>query len=251
MSTMTEISSLPEEVLLHLISFLPTSSLVSVWRTSRQWRDLSTRPLAARVQSSWTAAAALVTSGDLTEDVMKTLATRIQSSWSGYHAPSVAEVRCAAALAATGHLTSVENMRLRNLKLPKCEDMPILTSRVSSSGKVVLSNVTGDIGPLLSSITCTDLWIYNMKLDQAATSSLVLALQHGVKRLVLWGGVRLHIQTLVEYDGRGRCDEVKCWGNTAAPYREEITTLAKRINWRVIKYAYGPSASIVLKIERK
>ena len=48
-SKMTEISSLPEEVLLHIFSFLPTSSLTSVWRTSRQWRDLSRRPLAARI----------------------------------------------------------------------------------------------------------------------------------------------------------------------------------------------------------
>ena len=31
------------------------------------------------IQSSWDAAAALVTFGDLAEDVMKTLATRIQS----------------------------------------------------------------------------------------------------------------------------------------------------------------------------
>ena len=154
MSEMTDISSLPDEVLLHLFTFLRSNDLISVWRTSTQWRDLSTRPLAARIQSSWAAAAALVTSGDLAEDVMKTLATRIQSSWSDYHNPSIAEVRCAAALAATGHLTSVENMRLRNLKLPKSEDIRILTSRVSSSGKVVLSNVTGDIGPLLSSLTC-------------------------------------------------------------------------------------------------
>ena len=70
MSKMTDISSLPDEVLLHLFSFLPSSSLVSVWRTSTQWRDLSTRPLAARIQSSWAAAAALVTSADLAEDVI-------------------------------------------------------------------------------------------------------------------------------------------------------------------------------------
>ena len=52
-SKMTEISSLPEEMLLHIFSFLPTSSLTSVWRTSRQWRDLSSSKLAASIQSSW------------------------------------------------------------------------------------------------------------------------------------------------------------------------------------------------------
>ena len=68
---MTEISSLPEEVLLHIFSFLPTSSLISVWGTSRQWRDLSSSKLAASIQSSWS---------------------------SMLYLPSVAEVRCAAAL---------------------------------------------------------------------------------------------------------------------------------------------------------
>merc|ERR1712214_233322 len=92
-SKMTEISSLPDE------------------RTSRQWRDLSSRPLAASIQSSWAnpsyypdsaevhCAAALVTSGYLPADVVTTLATRIQSSWfiMCYHL-SIAQVRCAAAL---------------------------------------------------------------------------------------------------------------------------------------------------------
>merc|ERR1712038_1022059 len=135
-SKMTEISSLPEEVLLHIFSFLPTSSLTSVWRTSTQWRDLSRRPLAASIQSSWAnpdyypdsaevhCAAALVTSGYLEEDVMTTLATRIQSSWAnpGYYPdsaeddeddeddpyednwPSNTEVRCAAELVTAGYL---------------------------------------------------------------------------------------------------------------------------------------------------
>merc|ERR1712038_406968 len=86
-SKMTEISSLPEEVLLHIFSFLPTSSLTSVWRTSTQWRDLSSTKLAARIQSSWAdpdyypssvevrCAAELVTAGYLSEDVMTKLTT--------------------------------------------------------------------------------------------------------------------------------------------------------------------------------
>ena len=117
MTKMTEISSLPEEVLLHIFSFLPTSSLISLRRTSRQWRDLSSSKLAASIQSSWAnpsyypdsaevhCAAALVTSEYLPLDVMTKLATRIQSSWSDDdYSPSVAEVVCAAALVTSGHL---------------------------------------------------------------------------------------------------------------------------------------------------
>ena len=143
---MPEISSLPEEVLLHIFSFLPTSSLISVRGTSTQWQDLSSRPLAARIQSSWAnpryypsaaevrCAAALVTSGYLPEDVMTKFATTRIQSW-----PSVAEVRCAAALAATGHLTSLEQMQLLN------KDISSLARVARVWVKLVI--VTGDLGP--------------------------------------------------------------------------------------------------------
>ena len=71
-----------------------------------------------------------------------------------------------------------------------------------------------------------------MELDQAATSSLVQALQHGVETLELVG-VRLHIQTLMEYDGRGRCGFVTCGHITWETYREEMKTWAARVNWSV------------------
>ena len=85
---------------------------------------------------------------------MTTLATRIDESWSrlGYFA-SVAEVRCAAALAATGHLTSVEDMKLENLEVPSSQDMLSLAEVVNTW--VWLNNVTGDIVPLVSSLACT------------------------------------------------------------------------------------------------
>ena len=210
---------------------------------------LQTR-ISTRIQSSWSSynyypdvakvqcAAALVTSGHLPQNVMTKLATRIQLQWSClwyYFNPSVAEVRSASALAATGHLTKVKNMNLRDLELPSSQDMPSLARVVS--GKVELRNVTGDLGPLLSSLSCTRLLIENMELDQAATSSLVRGLQHGVEKLVLGfhGRVRLHIQTLLEWDGRGRCGEVVCWDDTRDTYRRKMETWAARVNWSVSK----------------
>ena len=93
---------------------------------------------------------------------MNAFAARLQSSWirnrrTYFNKDNVAELRCAAALAATGHLISVKYMVLRDLELPSSEDMPSLASRVS--GRVLLDGVTGDIGPLLTSLTCTWLWI--------------------------------------------------------------------------------------------
>ena len=234
--------------------------------------DNSTGDLSDLSDHELNMAADLVTTGYLSEFGMNTLATKIKSSWSNWSDhPSVAEVRCAAALAATGHLTEVKNMKLRDMEVPSSENMlslarmvsdrvsltgvtgdvgPLLSSlscewlwisnmeldqTASCSGvrdSVVLRNVTGDVGPLLSSLTCSQLRIFNMELDQAATSGLVQGLQLGVEVLWLCDGVRLHLQTLVEYDGRGRCVEVRCEDDTADTYREG-GTWAGRINWNV------------------
>ena len=70
---MTNISSLPLEVLLHIFSLVPDSELTSVVRTCAQWA----RILASRIQSSWARPG---------------------------HWPSTGEVRCAAALVTSGYL---------------------------------------------------------------------------------------------------------------------------------------------------
>merc|ERR1712024_340503 len=96
-------------------------------------------------------AADLVTTGYLSEVGMMMLATRIQSSWSRCDFyPSVAEVRCAAALAATGLLTKVKYMNLMDLELT-CINISSQASGVT--GWVELTNVTGgDLAPLISSL---------------------------------------------------------------------------------------------------
>ena len=98
--------------------------------------------------------------------------------------------------------------------------------------------MTGDLGVLLSSLSCTRLSIWNTELDQAATSSLVRGLQHGVEKLVLGFHGRLHIQTLLEWDGRGRCDHVQCYYDTPVTYKEEMRTWAARVNWSVEEESY-------------
>ena len=45
--------------------------------------------------------------------------------------------------------------------------------------------------------------------------------------------MRLHIQTLLEWDGRGRCGEVRCYNDTWNTYKEEMKTWAVRVNWAV------------------
>ena len=88
-----------------------------------------------------------------------------------YFKPSVAEVRLAATLAATGRLTEVEYMNLHDLELTGIKNISSLASGVRE--RVWLRNVTGDVATLLSSLNCRELWMINMELElnQAATLS--------------------------------------------------------------------------------
>ena len=145
--------------------------------------------------------------------MMTTLATRIQSSWSSRYNSCVAEVRCAAALAATGHLTSVEYMRLMNMELPSSQDMPSL-ARLVSSGVLSMPH------------------LYRV-MDIRHGAGPGGHQQHGVEKLGLRDGARIDLQTLLQYDGRGKCGEVKCHDDTRDTYKEEMKTWAARVNWGV------------------
>ena len=271
---MVELCSLPREVLLEIFAHLPFSDLVSVGRTCAQLCDLSKRPLATRIETSVSAdfsyepepgyditcynpcilartglssseldtAADLVTTGHLSDDAMTALAARLQCSWIArrctyFNQDNLAELRCAAALAATGHLTSVKYLILENLELPSSEDISSLARTVQSM--IDVTKVTGDIAPLVTSLHCVGLTLNNMGVDQAATSSLVQCMRHGVKRLYLGlpmlgsDKVRLDIETLLEYDGRGRCEEVVCYFATLKTYGDQLSTWAARVDWAV------------------
>ena len=45
--------------------------------------------------------------------------------------------------------------------------------------------------------------------------------------------MKLHIQTLVEWDGRGRCSHIRCYHDTWDTYKQEMKTWAARVHWDV------------------
>ena len=238
---MKDIHILPPEVLQQIFAYLDCSDLVSVSGTKD---DAFLRGVATRMRSSWLdsshvlnssewdIATDLVTEGEghLPEDVRETLVPK--SSLRMRSGPSVAELRFAAALAATGHLTRLAYPQLKNLDLSGIEGITSLAGIVT--GVVFLDGVTGDISPFLTNLRFQEmLTINNMELDEAATRSLLVALQQGVRSLGLGTGARLHIQTLLGYDGKGRCDEVRCWGAARDIYRDQLMEWAARVNWEV------------------
>ena len=180
------------------------------------------------------AAAEQINSAPLATETMTKLAAMIESSLSNCSRAAV--VRCASSLAASGHLTSVVRMRLSDMELPN-DHLPAL-ARVVWQG-VALDNVTGDLANLLANLSCQYVRLYDVELDEAATRGLVLGLQQGVAVLVLGAGARVHLHTLLDYDGRGRCDVVGCWDDVADFYREVVREWAIRVGWEFVEDGDG------------
>ena len=197
--------------------------------------------LATSIQTAWPescwpggaevrCADALVTSGHLPEHVIATLASRILRFQGLIKIRAdAAKLECAAALAATGRLTSVKDMTLEDLELPSSEDIPSLVAQLS--WEVHLINVTGDLVPLLTSLNSYRVELEDMALDEAATRGLLRALQHGVEMLVLRGSVTLHLPTLMNYDGRGKCKSLHCMDTSRSTYLPQMTAWAEGVGW--------------------
>ena len=202
--------------------------------------------LAKKIQTAWSegywpggaevrCADAMVTFGHLPEDLITSLASRIQSQVPGFQVPLIniradaAKLQCAAALAATGHLTWVQYMTLEDLELPSSEDIPSLVAQLS--GVVDLSNVKGDLVPLLTSLNGNVLTLRDMALDEAATRGLLEALQHGVRSLLLEGSVTLHLPTLLKYNGGGKCHTLGCFDDSRSTLLPQLTAWAEGVGW--------------------
>ena len=56
---------------------------------------------------------------------------------------------------------------------------------------------------------------------------------------MLQSGVRLHIQTLLDYDGRGRCGQLQCHGDAWDTYKKIMKTWAARVGWDVEDKPWG------------
>ena len=118
-------------------------------------------------------------------------------------------------------------MTLEDLELPSSEDIPSLVAQLS--GVVDLSNVKGDLVPLLTSLNGNVLTLRDMALDEAATRGLLEALQHGVRSLLLEGSVTLHLPTLLKYNGGGKCHALGCYSRNM--FLPQLTAWAEGVGW--------------------
>ena len=100
---------------------------------------------------------------------------------------------------------------------------------------VDIRNVSNtDLTSILECCKREHLHINKQSLSTAESRGVVWAMAN-VEEVALgdWGEVTLDINTLVTYGGRGKCERVEFYHETARKYREDVRRLAQRISWTV------------------
>ena len=127
---------------------------------------------------------------------------------------------------------------------------------VTGTKSVIISNVTGNIAPIISRIKCLKLDIQGMRLSTEDTAALVQGMQTSVEEVHLGqydSKVMLDIDTLITYNGRGKCKRVWFWNETMRSYVDQLVTWEENMGWRDVwrDGASRVSLDFCYKMERK
>ena len=165
-----------------------------------------------------------------------------------YPPPGQALVSSAASFIHYNYITGVEKIILDNINLAEVAHSSSLAD-VAVSYDVFINIVSGNIAPIISKIKCECFWISEMKLSSQDTAALVLNMQNNVEEVRLGGNgfVKLDWDSLLTYDGRGRCRVVECSGQTSKRYGHKLAIMGKTMGWSIEKWKGSPN----VLIERK
>ena len=180
----------------------------------------------------------LETNGILDPEQIQSLTERVKDALKEFGGGKKTEVMCGAALAEHNLLGSLGVMGLEDVDLSDVPDKYLASLASCVTGTLDISNVTGrqQIATLLTNLKCYQLMIGEQSLGRGETLALVQAMQTGVKMVVLYVEVNLHMETLSEYRGQGVCRRVQLSGDAAGRYKEALRIWASsNRNWRVTK----------------
>ena len=180
----------------------------------------------------------LETKGILDPEVIENLARRVKGKQDDFSS-SLPVITCAASMAHHGLLGSVENMRLYHVVLTSVPAEHLASLASSVTEHVHIENVHGGgLVNFLDGVKSKVLNIEELSLGSEETRSLVQAMESHVEEVELGGvrGVTLNIRVLMEYNGLGKCREMRFDGRwTKDRYREQLKTWVKSRNWRVTR----------------
>ena len=160
----------------------------------------------------------------------------LQWQWQCTHTRNnLPEITYAASLAHHGLLGPMEKMALWNVDLTSVP-ADHLASLASGVTEVInIRNVCGcGLVTILDSVKSKELWI-RKSFGREESWALVQAMESRVERIVLHSESTLDLRFLHEYNGQGKCREVRCSSYRIDRYREQLKTWAMSRNWAVTR----------------
>ena len=170
----------------------------------------------------------------ISEDAIQDQANYVRDRF--VYFPSQAQVSSLATFIFYGYITEMHmhNMRLVNIDLSEVVHASSLAD-VTVADSVQIINVSGNIAPIISRITCPVLHTSRMRLSTEDTAALVQGMQTNVEKVQLGldGPVELDMNTLLTYDGQGHCGQVWCYDETRERYGDQLATWGETMGWSV------------------
>ena len=169
------------------------------------------------------------------------LAAKIQTGVTQYHTPLLPDISTIAYLAHHApqnipnfqwQLCSVGRLVLKDVDLASVPAQHLASLASCVKFKLQIINVrTTNLVNILDNIKCEDMVIKRLSLGSEESLAMVRAMESTLKIVELHNGVNLHITTLTQYSGHGKCERLGCYGDTGDRYREEVRSWGQRIKW--------------------
>ena len=151
---------------------------------------------------------------------------------------SLPEINCAASLAYHEVISFLDTIWMCDMDLSSVPNLHLAALVACPTEEVSIRHVTGcNLLSIINSIYgCNLLRISEQSLngeEAMALLNLMRRVENGVETVTLGKQVILDINTITEYDGQGECRAIRCLGDTATRYREDLCAWARRLNWDV------------------
>ena len=204
---MSNINSLPNEVLCIIMKDLSYREVKAAGKTCERW--------------------SLICSS-IADDKLK--ASEIKATWMNpYWSASLTQVTSGAALANRGFLDSVKYLNLEDIDISSLSSIGLAKLSKCISDEVILNNVTGDISLMLANIRCK-LNLNNVSLTSHHTVSLVNAMKNRV-RMVKMMNVTMDMKIFSQYDGKGQCTFF-VFDSTNFDFKTKLQLWAQSVGWK-------------------
>ena len=154
---------------------------------------------------------------------------------------SLEEIETALRLMKSKVSISVKKLHLNNLDISSIssEDIGELSSKVTE--EIYIKGLTSHLSSILKNATCQ---VLNLSKIEIIDTEILVQTLDNVEVLKIGEKVVLDIDSLILYNGEGRCRQIKVWSSSYKHFGSKLKIFAKKQDWET------KDINFLLSIER-